>query len=144
MISSIRVLCVEDNALVAEAIGRKLSRDPAFEWMGSAETASELLAKIDATAPHVLCMDLHVPGMDTLAFVRRLTASHPQLRIMILSGGLTDEVIRAATEAGACGVMSKADESREIVAALMRVAAGEFVIGRVAQHFLTRPLTRAV
>lgn len=130
----IRVLCVEDNELVAEAIGRKLSGDTDFVWMGWVNNADSLLAKVEASPPDVVCMDLDMPGQDAFAMIRVLKDRSPQSRVLILSGHVHADYIDQAIDAGAWGYLSKAEESRVIVDAFRRVASGSFVLGRLSQN----------
>ena len=130
----IRVLCVEDNQLVAEAIGRKLSGDSDFIWLGWVDSEESLLAKVEESPPDVVCMDLDIPGQDAFGMIRSLKERSPQSRVLILSGHVHADYIDQAVDAGAWGYLSKAEESRVIVDAFRRVAAGSFVLGRLSQN----------
>lgn len=129
----IRVLCVEDNELVAEAIGRKLSGHADFEWLGWVNTAESLYERVEQTAPDVVCMDLDIPGQDAFGMIRALKDKSPHTRVLILSGFVQSDYIDRAVHAGAWGYLSKAEESRVIVDAFRKVAAGSFVMGRHSQ-----------
>lgn len=128
----IAVLSVEDNELVADAIGRKLCSDPDFEWLGWVSSVDGLRASVARQQPDVVCMDLDIPGQDALQMIRLLKAISPNSRVLILSGHLRRELIHHAVDAGAWGYLSKAEESRLIVDSIRRVAAGEFVLGKLA------------
>jgi DNA-binding NarL/FixJ family response regulator len=129
MTDPVHVLSVEDNVLVSEAIGRKLAGDPRFFFLGAVSSLSELRDKAVGGPPMVVCMDLHIPGEDTLAMIRMLREEAPLARVVMLSGWLGLDSIQAVIDAGAWGYISKADDSREIVDALIQVAAGRFVLG---------------
>ena len=130
-ISPIRVLCVEDNELVADAIGRKLARDERFEWLGWVSTGPALLDAAVVLRPDVVCMDLDIPGQDTLEMIRALKLKCPATRVLILSGHLREDYVNQTVEAGASGYLSKAEESRLIIETIRRIAAGEFVLGKL-------------
>ncbi|MBS0186663.1 MAG: response regulator transcription factor [Planctomycetes bacterium] len=132
MPSAIRVMCVEDNELVADVLARKLSGDPAFVWLGWVSDAQALCEKAASENPHVVCMDLHMPGQDAVDMIRRLSRCAPGARVMILSGHDAPESVRAVADAGAWGYLSKAEDSRAIIEAIRRVAAGEKMFGAYA------------
>lgn len=130
-VAPVRVLCVEDNELVADALARKLTRDPDFEWLGWVRDSVELMRVTTDRNPHVVCMDLDVPGQDTLGMIRQLAEQAPNTRVLILTGHLREDLVNKAVDAGAWGYLSKAEDSRVIVDSIKRVAAGEFVLGRL-------------
>ena len=137
----IRVMCVEDNDLVADAIGRKLGRDPDFVWLGCAKTFDRLMEMVAANDPHVVCLDLDVPGQDTFAMIRTLQGTHPDVRVMVLTGHVREDLVNQAVDAGAWGYLSKAEDSRVIVESFRRVAAGEFILGKIARSECSAPPT---
>jgi len=106
----IRVLVVDDSALVRKAIGDALSRDPDLEVVGTAPdpyVAREKIARLD---PDVLTLDLEMPRMDGLTFLRILMQHHP-LPVVVVSS-LAQAGSRAALEAieaGAVDVIAKPD-----------------------------------
>lgn len=129
----VRVLCVEDNKLVADAMKRKLDPADGFEWVGWASNVDELIAAAARTPPDVVCMDLDIPGQDTFAMIRRLGQAAPSARVLVLSGHVRTDYIDRALDAGAWGYLSKGEDSAVIVDAIRRVAAGEFVLGKLTQ-----------
>lgn len=138
--SPVRVLCVEDNQLVADAISRKLEGDSRFQWLGWVDTAEALYETVSRTPPDVVCMDLDIPGQDTFAMVRGLGERCPSARVLMLSGHVRQDLIDNAVSAGAWGYLSKGEESRVIVDGLRRVAEGEFVLGTIAREGFHGPL----
>ena len=131
----LRILCVEDNELVAGALERKLARSEGFEWLGWARDAHSLFEMATSGRPDVVCMDLDIPGQDTFAMIRELSARFPLTRVLMLSGHLRDDDIQRAVDAGAWGYLSKGEDSNIIVAGIRQVAAGEFVMGTIAKAF---------
>ncbi len=129
--SPIKVLCMEDNELVADAIGRKLERDDRFQWLGWVSSGPALATALVERKPDVVCMDLDVPGEDTVDLIRGLCQSHPRTRVLVLTGHLREDFINKTIDAGAWGYLSKAEESRVIVDSIHRVAKGEFVLGKL-------------
>lgn len=125
----IRLLCVEDNPLVGDAIGRKLMGEPGFEWIGCVSSAEALFQKLQPVPPDVVSMDLEMPGQDAFEMIRELQERSPAVRVLVLTGHMGQEYVERAIDAGAWGYLSKAEESRFIIEAFRRVAAGEFVAG---------------
>jgi DNA-binding NarL/FixJ family response regulator len=138
----IRILCVDDNDLVLGALERKFAALPGFEWCGTLPDASGLLAQSQACRPHVVLLDLDMPGPDALSQVRELRRSLPQCRVLVLSGMLTEAIVERAVDAGAWGYVSKGEASGEIIDAVRRVAAGQFVLSREVQMVCTHPVAR--
>lgn len=138
----IRLLCVEDNPLVGDAIGRKLMGDPGFEWIGCVSSAEALFQKLQPLPPDVVSMDLEMPGQNAFEMIRELQERSPTTRVLILSGHMGQEFVERAIDAGAWGYLSKAEESRFIIEAFRRVAAGEFVAGALTPSAVQREIWR--
>lgn len=129
----IRILCMEDNQLVAEAISRKLDREGGFEWLGWVQDSEALLDRVRATKPDVISMDLDMPRVDAFALIGKIKQTVPQSRVMVLSGHVSADLVQRAIESGAAGYLSKAEESRAIVESYRQVAKGALVLGRLSQ-----------
>lgn len=138
--SVIKVLCVEDNQLVSDAIGRKLSGRAGFEWLGSAATLQELRKLLDRDSPDVVCMDFSMPGQDPFEMMEALAQGCPEARVLFLSGHASHDGIARAISAGAWGYISKGDDPRTIVDSIKRVASGEFVLGNTARECFRGPV----
>jgi two-component system chemotaxis response regulator CheB len=111
----IRVLVVDDSALVRRAITEALGRDPAIEVVGSACDPYVAREKIIQLAPDVLTLDIEMPRMDGLTFLRILMQHHP-LPVVVISS-LAQQGSRAAMEAleaGAVDVIAKPDGTMSI------------------------------
>lgn len=134
-ITPIRVLCVDDNELVCAALERKFSGATGFEWCGALPDASTLVRRALECRPHVVLMDLDMPGLDPLSQVRSLGQAVPGCRVVVLSGLLTESLVERALAAGAAGYLSKAASSQEIVEAVERAAAGEVVLSAEVRFF---------
>lgn len=119
----IRVLVIDDSALVRQAIGDALARDPELEVVGTAPdpyVAREKIARLD---PDVLTLDLEMPRMDGLTFLRILMKHHP-LPVVVVSS-LTQAGSQAAldaVEAGAVDVLAKPDGTMSLGALADKLA----------------------
>ena len=104
----IRVLVIDDSAVVRHMLSRELAKDPSIEIIGSAPDPYIARDKIVALSPDVLTLDIEMPRMDGLTFLRRLMEYHPMPVIVVSS--LTAQGTRTAVEAleaGAVDVLAK-------------------------------------
>lgn len=125
----IRVLCVDDNRFVAEAIELKLKSEGGFEWCGRLAGAERLVDEASRIRPDVVLLDIDMPGKDAFESLAELAAAHPEVRTVMLSGHVRRELIDRSLEAGAWGYVSKNDGVASIVAAIRQVAKGEVALG---------------
>lgn len=114
--------------MIAEAIQRRLRREPDFEWVGWLPRASELLTKTEEWGPDVIVLDVDIPGDDTFQSIRDLGRVRPSVRVLMLSGHSCRDYVDLAVEAGAWGYVLKSDDTDTIIRAMRRVAHGEFVL----------------
>lgn len=126
----IRVLCVDDNNLVVDAIGIKLRLAGGFDWLGQLAHADDLTDEVEQRQPDVVLLDIDMPGRDPFAALEELTLRYPDVRVLMFSGHIRSELVDRAIEAGAWGYLSKHADTETIVSAIRRVAGGEFVLGR--------------
>lgn len=134
----IRVLCVDDNDFVAEAIRRKLSLNPGFVWAGWLPEAENLVPKVKELAADVVLLDIDMPGKDSFEALGELAAASPDTRVIMLSGYVRADYIDRAVEAGAWGYVSKNESTDTILAAIQQVARGGFAMGSEVEAELKR------
>ena len=130
----VRVLCVDDNDLVAEAIGRKLTLAGGFTWLGRLCEADELIEETRRLRPHVVLLDIDMPGADPFEMLAQLTRESPDTAVLMLSGHVRIDLIERAIEAGALGYVSKNEATHTLIDAIQRAAHGEFVLGPEARR----------
>jgi len=126
--TSIRVLIVDDHALVSEALEGFLGEEPGIAVVGRAESVAEAIRLASQRQPSVVLMDSRLPdgsGADAAVAIRDLL---PKSRILFLSGDDSKEAVVAAAQAGASGFLSKSKGSSQVIDAVRRVAAGEMLI----------------
>lgn len=124
-----RVLCVDDNLMLSEALGMKLNAEDDIECVGRLPTADGLIPWFREHDADIILLDVEMPGRDPFEALRSLLEERPHVRTIILSAHLRDEYIDAAVAAGAWGYVCKGDRADAIVNAVRRVASGEFVLG---------------
>ena len=120
----IRVFLVDDHPVVREGIRRLLERETQIELVGEAEAAEEALEKVESCQPHVVLMDIRLPGIDGIEATRRFTAQHPDIKVIALSS-FGQEYLAQAIEAGASGYVLKTSPPQELVQAVRQAASGQ-------------------
>jgi DNA-binding NarL/FixJ family response regulator len=127
----IRVLLVDDHAVVRRGLRAFVETEPALEVVGEAgdgQQALDLLREwhtLHRPLPHVVLMDLRMPGMDGTAATERMTADYPDVRVVVLTSFGEAERVQGALAAGAAGYLLKDAEPGEVAAAIRAAAAGE-------------------
>lgn len=125
----IKVLCVDDNDLVAEGIKMKLSAAEDYQWLGQLRDADKLVQVAFQKRPHVILLDIDMPGKDPFVAIRELADLFPSVRVVMLSGYVRQDLIDRAIESGAWGYVAKSDGADMVLRAISRVARGEFTLG---------------
>ena len=121
----ITVLCADDNTDIADLMQVALNRQPDMRCAGVVTQADELPQTVAEVKPDVLVMDLRMPGVDALKYVRQLQDAQPQTRVIMYSGYDDRETIDNAIEAGAWGFVSKHNDLNSLFEAVRKVARGE-------------------
>jgi DNA-binding NarL/FixJ family response regulator len=122
-----KTLLVEDNAPFRQSLKDMLSEG--FPTMGveEAEDGEEALEKIEATAPHLVFMDIKLPGENGLEVTRKIKARYAEIRVIILTSYDLPEYREAAKEYGADYFLSKEKSSREDILTLVESIFGELM-----------------
>jgi DNA-binding NarL/FixJ family response regulator len=135
----IRVVVVDDHPAIGAALAAAVVGRSDLELVGSAATAAEGIALVDAVAPDVVVCDVWLAGEASgLDVLSALTAPSRRFRprVLILSGFEQPSFLRAAFEHGASGYLSKASSVEEIVAAITAVAGGATIFPAVTLRAL--------
>jgi DNA-binding NarL/FixJ family response regulator len=133
-----RVALVDDHALFRSGL-RELLEEHGFEVVGEAGDGQDGVRLAAETAPDVIVMDLNMPGMSGVEATRRICATSPTTRVLILTVSPDDDDIKDAVLAGACGYVLKDAEIDNVVAGVAAAARGESQLSpRVATRLLER------
>jgi DNA-binding NarL/FixJ family response regulator len=97
---TVRVLTVDDQELFREVVREVIEATPGFEVAGEAASGEEALAAIDDLTPHLVLVDVRMPGLDGVEVARRLVASHPETVVVLIS---VEESIDVPSAAGLTG-----------------------------------------
>jgi len=126
--NKLKVLLVDDHALVRRGFRRMLEDEPTFEVVGEASDGLEAVECAEKLQPDVIVMDCALPQVNGIEASRRILASRPETAILMLSMHSEDTLIRQALEAGAKGYVLKNAMDLDLVSAIKKVAGGETVL----------------
>jgi len=124
----IRVLIVDDDALVRSGLRMMLSGSERMDIVAEAQDGTEVLAAVDAHRPDVVLMDLRMPRLDGLAATALLKGQPRAPHVLVLTTFDADELVLRALRAGAEGFVLKDTPPAEIIRAIELVAAGEGIL----------------
>jgi DNA-binding NarL/FixJ family response regulator len=122
--AAIRVLVVDDHPMWREAVARDLA-EAGFAVVATAGDGPEAVRRARATSPDVVVLDLNLPNLPGVEVARQLVASHPAVRILVLSASGEQEDVLEAVKAGATGYLVKSAGRDELLDAVGRTAAGD-------------------
>jgi two-component system, NarL family, response regulator LiaR len=135
----IRVMVVDDHAVVREGLRTFLQLQEGMEVVGEAADGEEAVERAVALAPDVILMDLVMPGLDGAGAMRRLRERAPGSRVIVLTSFLDDDRLMPAMNSGAAGYLLKDVEPAELARAVRSACADEAVIDpTVAARLLRR------
>ncbi|MHB8245432.1 MAG: response regulator [Acidimicrobiales bacterium] len=136
----IRVVIVDDHALLREGTRQLLQQGDGIEVVGEAGTAQEGLEVLGRLRPHVALVDINLPGMSGLELAQVARERYPEVRILIVSAYDDYAYVIEALDVGVGGYLMKTASARELVDAVHAVADGVFVVDRAISGRLTRRL----
>ena len=143
--STVRVLVVDDHPVVRGGVVGWLAAQPDIDVVGEASDGLEALAAVAEHRPDVVLMDLRMPRMDGVAATGRISAAHPEVRVLVLTTYDTDADIVRAVEAGATGYLLKDTPLPQLADAVRAAARGETVLAPpVAARLVSRMRAPAV
>lgn len=134
---TIRVVLADDHPVVRQGLAGMLRSVEGIDVVGEAADGRMAVRAAVTLSPHVIVLDVHMPGVDGVAAAREIRRTAPDVGILMLTMLDDDESVRAAVAAGAAGYVLKGDSQEKIVRAIRAVAAGDaFLTSGVARHLL--------
>jgi two-component system, NarL family, nitrate/nitrite response regulator NarL len=133
----IRVLVVDDHAILRDGICSLLERQEGINVVGEAGNGREALVRVEELRPDIVLMDVAMPEMDGLEATRRIKSAYPEIKVLILTQHDNQEYIHPLLQAGASGYVLKRSGGREVVTAIRQVYEhGVFLEPDVARQVL--------
>ncbi|MCA0403612.1 MAG: UvrY/SirA/GacA family response regulator transcription factor [Proteobacteria bacterium] len=130
----IKVLIVDDHALVRMGIRRLLDDLADMEVVADAESGEQALTLVKTHKPDVVLLDMKMPGIDGWEVTRRLKKSHPQIKVIAVTALYAEPLPTRVLQLGAMGYLTKESGAEEMAAAIRKVARGEkYLSAEIAQ-----------
>jgi NarL family two-component system response regulator LiaR len=123
--SPIRVLIVDDHAIVRKGIRALIVEIEDIEVVGEAGNGSEGVSQTESLKPDVVLMDLVMPVMDGITAISQIKSLQPDMHIIVLTSFATDDKIFPAIKAGALGYILKDSDPEDLIQAIRQVHHGE-------------------
>ncbi len=123
--AKIRVLIVDDHAILREGLRALLNYYDDVEIVGEAQDGAEGIEKVKTLSPDVVLMDIAMPGMNGLEATRLIREKYPQTSVLVLTQHEDRQYVLPLLQAGASGFMTKRALGTELIHALRIVAKGE-------------------
>jgi NarL family two-component system response regulator LiaR len=139
----IRIMLVDDHAVVRSGLSAFLTVNPDLELVGEAENGEQAVILANLLKPDVILMDLMMPVMDGVAATRAIKQQNPGIQIVALTSFQEDELVQNALKAGAVGYLMKNVSSRELSAAIRAAKDGKMTLSPEAAQALVRASQQA-
>ena len=139
MKKNIKVLLVDDHALVRKGLKSLLSRETDITIINEAPCGETALTLIRANKPDVVLMDIKMPGIGGLETTKRMLRLFPDIRIIVVTACSNDPYPTKLIQTGALGFLAKECSAEELIDAIRRVAGGQrYVSAKIAQDLALR------
>lgn len=134
---TIKILIVDDHAVVRKGIRALLATEPDLEVIGEARDGSQAVQLYDDLKPDLLLLDLLMPKMTGVEVIKQIIDDHPQAKILVLTSFAADDQVFPAIKAGALGYLLKDSDPEDLVTAIHQVNQGEsFLSPTIARKVL--------
>jgi DNA-binding NarL/FixJ family response regulator len=121
----IRILLVDDHAVVRNGFRMILGSQPDMEVVGEASNGRQAIAMANTTHPEVVVMDITMPELNGIEATRQIVRDHPSMRVMALSMQKDAVYVREVLRAGAKGYLLKDSSEQDLLAAVRAIHAGK-------------------
>jgi DNA-binding NarL/FixJ family response regulator len=135
-VKTVRVLLADDHTLVRAGIRALLDKLPEVQVVAEATDGRDALNLVKMHRPHVVLMDIAMPGLNGLEATRRMVKEFPRVNVLILSMHASEEYVWQALRGGAAGYLLKGAELAELALAIKAVTRGE--------TYLSPPISKQV
>jgi DNA-binding NarL/FixJ family response regulator len=132
---NIRVLLVDDHAVVREGLKLLIASAPSLEVVGEAKDGRQAVIMSEALRPDIVIMDVSMPGMNGEAATRKIIKHHPEIKVIVLSTYRDEQLVNRLLQAGAAGYITKSTAAGFLIAAIEQIYRGEKVMGPAVAAF---------
>ncbi len=139
----IRVMIVDDHAVVRSGLAAFLAAYDDLELVGEAASGAEAIALVEKLRPDVILMDLVMSDMDGAMATRVIRERHPNIQVVVLTSFPEENLVTRALQAGAISYMLKNASAEELVEAIRKAYAGRSTLAPEAAQALIHSTTRA-
>jgi two-component system, NarL family, response regulator LiaR len=139
----IRVMIVDDHAVVRSGLGAFLSVSDNLDLVGEAENGEQAVVRARVLKPDVVLMDLLMPGMDGVTATGLIKAQDPCVQVIALTSFQEGDMVQKAMKAGAIGYLMKNVTTRELEAAIMAAHSGKMTLSPEAAQALVEAMQQA-
>ena len=140
--SPIKLLIVDDHAIVREGLTAILSQEADFEVVGQAIDGTSAMEAVIRLHPNVVLLDMRMPGTDGIEVCREITERYTDISVIILTAFLDSDTISRCIQAGAKGYMIKDVERTDLKQSIRDVARGEAFLDRRAHAVVVAQIKR--
>ncbi len=142
MSTPIRVLLVDDHAIVREGLRALLDETESLQIVGEAADGTEALELARRLRPDVVLMDLKMPGLPAADAIRTIRAQYPATQVLVLTSYAEDRQVEEVLRAGALGYVLKNIVAADLIGAIATVGRGEAWLHADAQRSLVNRMRR--
>jgi two-component system, NarL family, invasion response regulator UvrY len=143
MLGMSRVLIADDHAVVRAGYRQFLEAEASITDIGEAATGNETMDALRKKEWDLLLMDINMPERSGLDILRHVTASYPDVRVLIMSGLPEEQYARNVLRAGACGYLSKGGSPEELLKAVRTVLTGRKYVSATLAESMAADLENA-
>jgi DNA-binding NarL/FixJ family response regulator len=141
---TITVVVADDQAMVRAGLRALIEAEPGLEVLGEATNGKEAVTVTEQTRPDVVLMDIQMPVLDGIEATKRIVATVPESRVLVLTTFDLDEYVFGAIRAGASGFLLKERPPEELLSAIRVIAVGEALLApnvtrRLIERFARQP-----
>ncbi len=141
---SVRILLVDDHAVLRDGVRMVLESQPGFQVVGTTENGQDAVRLVEDLKPDIAVLDIAMPEMNGLDATRAIRQCCPDTQVVILSMHEGEEYLREALRAGAAGYVLKRAAAKELVGAIQRVRHGESYLDPALTRTLISDYVRQV
>ncbi len=136
----IRIMIVDDHAVVRSGLARFLLAYPDFELVGEASNGALAIQLCGHRQPDVVLMDLMMPEMDGVTAIRQIHQQHPHIKVLALTSFIDDNLVHGVLQAGAVGYLLKNVTADELAQAIRNAHTGRMTLASEATEALAHSL----